>query len=189
MRTLQAWEEDGTDPTSWIRRDGIREVRVRVTHYEGVGAITDFFCGPHQPTAMVVPHGSSISVQQLWADKALREAGWTLLPVDRTAKTTTSGKEPSDPVPGAPEPINPDTGQHGAYYVLSEDERAKGYQRPVRLAYVHGACGAVTTMSRAIAETYARDPGFYGSTFCVACRDHFPVVEFLWDKTSQRVGS
>jgi hypothetical protein len=38
-------------------------------------------------------------------------------------------------------------------------------------------------MSRAIAETYARDPAFYGSTFCVHCRTHFPVGEqgeFVW---------
>lgn len=43
------------------------------------------------------------------------------------------------------------------YLVLSDDERAKGFVRPLRTAYVHtGGCGTVTTMAAAIAETYAR---------------------------------
>ena len=37
-------------------------------------------------------------------------------------------------------------------------------------------CGAVTTMARSIAETYARDPGYYGSTFCVGCGTYRPVA-------------
>lgn len=78
--------------------------------------------------------------------------------------------------------------QAAAYLILSEEERAKGFVRPVRRSYVHakelGGCGAVTTMSQAIAETYARDPGFYGATYCVSCRRHLPVGEngqFVWD--------
>lgn len=43
-----------------------------------------------------------------------------------------------------------------------------------------GGCGAVTTMGRALSETYARDPKFYGSTFCVKCNKHLPVAEFVW---------
>ena len=46
-------------------------------------------------------------------------------------------------------------------------------------------------MSQAIAETYARDPGFYGSTFCTACGGHFPVGaegEFVWDDGTGKVG-
>lgn len=53
-------------------------------------------------------------------------------------------------------------------------------------------CGAVTTMGQTIAETYARDPHFYGSTFCCGCQAHFPVGEageFVWDGTSERVGT
>lgn len=50
-------------------------------------------------------------------------------------------------------------------------------------------CGAVTKMGNSIAETYARDPRFYGSTFCVQCRTHLPVDEFVWDGTTERVGS
>lgn len=71
------------------------------------------------------------------------------------------------------------------YLVLSDEERAKGFVRPLRNTYVHaalrGGCGAATTMGAAIAETYARQPGFYGSTWCVACRMHRPVREFDWD--------
>jgi hypothetical protein len=84
--------------------------------------------------------------------------------------------------------IGPD-GQQETYLVLSEEERAKGFVRPVRRSYVHDTCGAMTTMGRALAETYARDPKFYGGTFCATCGDHFPVAEFLWDGTNERVGS
>ena len=90
---------------------------------------------------------------------------------------------------GAPQPINPATGQHGAYWVLSEEERKKGFVRPVRQSYQHSVCKGITKMGLSIAETYARDPKFYGSTFCVMCRDHFPVSEFTWDQTREIVGS
>jgi hypothetical protein len=75
------------------------------------------------------------------------------------------------------------TGMQKAYLVLSDEERAKGFVRPVRRSYQHLKCGAVTTMGQAIAETYARDPQFYGGTFCVRCGAHFPVGEegeFVW---------
>lgn len=129
-------------------------------------------------------------------------------------------------------------GQNEAYLVLPEEERAKGFVRPVRRSYIHvglkpkhplrdltpdeknlyadsgftkfecypesesprvgrfwtdeelrGGCGTVTTMGLALAETYARDPKFYGSTFCCGCRKHFPVKQFLWDGTEEIVGS
>lgn len=79
--------------------------------------------------------------------------------------------------------------QADVYLVLSDDERAKGFVRPVRQSYVHERCRVVTTMGRALAETYARDPKFYGATYCVACRMHLPVSEFFWDGTTERVGS
>ena len=75
---------------------------------------------------------------------------------------------------------------------LTAEERAKGFVRPVRDAYVHTKCGAVTTMGRALAETYARDPQFYSGTFGCACRAHFPVGEhgeFVWDGTNEKVGT
>ena len=42
------------------------------------------------------------------------------------------------------------------------------------------ACRQTTTMGRAIAETYARDNTFYGSTYCTTCCMHRPVAEFTW---------
>jgi hypothetical protein len=95
--------------------------------------------------------------------------------------------------------------QQDAYLVLSEDERAKGFMRPYRDAYYHFMCDTtltggpplppLTTMGRAIAETYALNPKYYGSTYCCACRMHKPVVEFRWadqetgDMTNEVVGS
>jgi hypothetical protein len=132
--------------------------------------------------------------------------------------------------------------QAEAYLVLSAEERAKGFVRPVRSAYVHlGAagpkhplrdltdeqrerysvagyvkfeaypesdaaatgrywtqaqldrvgkgCHSVTTMGEALAETYARDPRFYGATYCVRCQKHLAVGEFTWDADGTVVGS
>lgn len=132
--------------------------------------------------------------------------------------------------------------QHDTYLVLSDEERSKGFVRPVRYSYKHvgmakpkyplrdltvnelelygdygyskyetypeseaglgrfwtqaqldnKGCGAVTTMNQAIAETYARNPHFYGATYCVNCQRHLPVGkngEFTWDDTDYRVGT
>lgn len=85
--------------------------------------------------------------------------------------------------------IDPSTGQQKGYVVLSEEERAKGFVRPVRRSYVHLTCQGITTMAPVIAETYARDPKFYSGTFCVVCRTHFPLAEFRWDGTDEVLGS
>lgn len=107
--------------------------------------------------------------------------------------STTDGQPPSPGFEhgqhGAPQPIDPATGQHGAYFVLSAEERAKGFVRPVRQDYVHRTCGTRTIMGIALAETWARDPSFYGRTFCVGCREHLPVGEFVWDGTDLVLGS
>lgn len=131
------------------------------------------------------------------------------------------------------------TSQHEVYLVLSDEERQKGFVRPVRRSYRHigksnkyplrdltdeqktrypdyvkyeaypeselpqvgkywtqealdkigNGCGTVTTMGQAIAETYAREPHFYGSTYCVHCEKHLPVDEFVWEGTRETVGS
>jgi hypothetical protein len=52
-----------------------------------------------------------------------------------------------------------------------------------------GGCGVLTRMNMKIAETYARDPNFYGSTYCMGCQKHLPVGEFVWDGTNDIVGS
>ena len=100
----------------------------------------------------------------------------------------------TDPHDGCIHEILPN-GQQKCYLVLSEEDRSKGFVRPVRRSYVHKKCGAVTTMAQAIAETYARDPYFYGGTYCAACGTHFPLVDpetaernFRWDHTNQGVG-
>ena len=83
-------------------------------------------------------------------------------------------------------------GQQEGYVVLAEEERAKGFVRPVRRSYKHLKCGTITTMGQTIAETYARDPSFYSGTFCCACAAHFPVGEdgeFVWDGTNEKVGT
>lgn len=126
-------------------------------------------------------------------------------PVDRSARVLANG---SPETPDHRE-INPATGQQKAYIVLSAEERAKGFVRPVRQTYTHvgavtdmvndfngmewkqriGGCGTDTTMGLAIAETYARDPGFYSGTFCCFCRKHKPLNEFVWKGTEEQVGS
>lgn len=136
-------------------------------------------------------------------------------------------------------------GQNKKYIVLSDEERAKGFVRPVRNGYIHvgmpepktplrylttkeaeefkqygyvayeeypagssslgrywteaeiasvgKGCGTMTIMVKAIAETYAREPRFYGATYCMGCRKHLPVGEhgeFVWaDAEDERVGT
>lgn len=63
------------------------------------------------------------------------------------------------------------------------------FVRPVRRSYVHSHCGGVTTMGEKLAETYARNPKFYGSTYCAICHMHRPVKEFRWKGTDELVGS
>lgn len=159
---------------------------------------------------------------------------------------TTDPQHP-DLGPGAGKEPGP---QNKTYLVLSEEERAKGFKRPVLLSYRHvgsagprwplrdltseeherydrsgyakyeacpagdhpttgrfwtqadldkagKGCGTVTTMNLAIAKTCARDPDFYGATYCCGCRLHLPVGaagEFTWidqhgQDTGERVGT
>jgi hypothetical protein len=61
-----------------------------------------------------------------------------------------------------------------------------------QLDKINKGCGVFTRMPQAIAETYAANPGFYGSTFCCGCRDYLPVGEdgeFVWADTQDRVGT
>lgn len=71
--------------------------------------------------------------------------------------------------------------QNKKYLVLSDEEIAKGFVKPVRTSYRHTVCGTTTTMGLKIAETYARDPRFYGATYCVHCSKHRPLFEFTWE--------
>lgn len=104
-------------------------------------------------------------------------------PVDRSQRMlTTGGPETPDH-----REIDPATGQQRGYVVLTDEERAKGFVQPVRSTYLHLACGSTTSMGRRLAETYARDPTFYTGTFCVRCRAHFPLDQFVWDGTNQKL--
>ena len=128
--------------------------------------------------------------------------------MDEKPKTTLTD---GSPVTADHKELKPN-GQQKGYVVLSEEERAKGFVRPVRHTYIHvgknpvmegnvlikpspEACGQRTTMNDALAKTYARDPHFYSGTFCTTCRTHRPVGEpefggeFVWEGTSERVGT
>jgi len=163
---------------------------------------------------------------------SIASAAPILAPVD--GKLTT---DPNDPDLGH----GTDTekvGQNKKYLVLSEEERAKGFVRPVRRAYKHvgirpkyplrpltqeeekehegmgytayeeypeemaplvgkfwtaaelnSGCGHETRMGIELCETYARDPSFYGSTYCTNCMKHLPVAEFIWVEGGEVVGS
>ncbi len=161
-------------------------------------------------------------------------------PVDRTQLSTIHGGDPAE----VRERQKTETGMHSDYIVLSDEERARGFVRPVRDSYKHvgrpspknplldltpeqqerfgdsyakfekyppdsgrgigrywtqeeidkinKGCGSTTTMGTALAETYARDPKFYGATYCARCGGHFPVGEegeFVWSGTTERVGT
>lgn len=144
-----------------------------------------------------------------------------------------------------PTPETLSDGQHKDHWVLPDEERAKGFVRPVRRKYRHVGppaskyqlrdltdderrryaqfdyvkfepypedrspllgrywtqaeldavakpCGAVTSMPLPIAETYARDPKYYGQTFCCGCGKYLrvgPDGEFVWEGTTERVGT
>lgn len=109
-------------------------------------------------------------------------------PVNRAAVVTLHGT----PVDQLAELQGRETGQYSDYLVLTAEERARGFVRPVRRSYVHEKCGSVTKMGLALSETYARDPVFYSATFCCRCNGHFPVGavgEFVWEGTAEKVGT
>lgn len=133
-------------------------------------------------------------VERLEIDRQIAEL--SAPPVDRSNQCTTTGESPE----AARAQQTEEEGQHKSYIILCEEERAKGFVRPFRDKYIHvgvggheisptnptkhglkGGCGVLTRMSREIAETYQRSPGFYSSTFCVGCNRHLPVAEFVWE--------
>jgi len=79
---------------------------------------------------------------------------------------------------------NDDGSFKGGSYVTQEELNAWNAGNRI------GGCGGKTIMAREISETYARNPGFYGSTWCVNCKKHIDVNEFIWDDGSNKtVGS
>lgn len=147
--------------------------------------------------------------------------------------------DPSDPRLNRDRDNSKPGPQNPVYLVLSQEERSKGFVRPVRYIYRHvgdrprhptreltaeererygqygyvafepapesessvigrfwtqaqldyKACGTTTTMGQALSETYARQPSFYGATYCCCCQTHRPVAEFIWEVDGAVVGS
>jgi len=96
----------------------------------------------------------------------------------------------------APEEVE----RYAAYHYIKFEAYPEGFKGSATgrfwtqkdLDAINKGCGQTTTMGTAIAETYARDPGFYGSTLCVTCEKHLPVGEqgeFVWEGTNERVGT
>lgn len=105
-------------------------------------------------------------------------------PVDRSARCTVGEAI----APGVANTEDRGDGQQKGYVILCDEERRKGFVRPVRFSYIHEKCGSKTTMGLALSETYARAPKFYSGTFCCQCGAHFPVGadgEFRWEDGSK----
>jgi hypothetical protein len=74
-------------------------------------------------------------------------------------------------------------------YPVSESPTTGRFWTQADLDKIGKGCGVETIMGHALAETYARDPSYYGATFCCGCGKHLPVSEFVWKDTTERVGS
>lgn len=71
-----------------------------------------------------------------------------------------------------------DDGQFENHPTIDEGE----FQQQPRDTYVHvEGCGQSTTMARDLAESVARDPGYYSKTFCAGCNGYVPVEEVEWE--------
>lgn len=76
-------------------------------------------------------------------------------------------------------------------YPKSDSSVTGRFWTQAQLDSIGKACGAETHMGVALSETYARDPRFYGATYCAHCQMHRPVGEageFIWLDGS-RVGT
>lgn len=56
-------------------------------------------------------------------------------------------------------------------------------------AQLASGCNGVTVIGSSIAETFARNPSFYGGSFCAVCKKHFSNKEFVWEADKTEVGS
>ena len=96
-----------------------------------------------------------------------------------TMSLTTDPNHPAiqrGPLDGETEPRE----QNKVYLVLPPEDLRKGYVKPLRQSYKHSTCSGETRMGYELSATYARDPWFYGLTYCVHCRVHRPLTEFRW---------
>lgn len=77
-------------------------------------------------------------------------------------------------------------------YPPNDDGELGRFWTQAQLDAAGKGCGTITSMRNAIAETYARQPWYYGATFCCGCGKHLPVGldgEFVWEGTDERVGT
>lgn len=73
-------------------------------------------------------------------------------------------------------------------YPESERPSLGRFWTQAQLDKIGKGCNAKTKMSDKLAETYARNPRFYGGTYCVGCQAHFPVGvngELVWEDGSK----
>jgi len=95
----------------------------------------------------------------------------------------------SSPLLGGPRSICSDDFEHDGEHGIQTRTVTQPEHAQIENTHRLGGCGSVTTMGRALSETYARDPKFYGATFCCHCNQHLPVAEFVWDVDGEVVGS
>lgn len=55
------------------------------------------------------------------------------------------------------------------------------FEQEPRDTYIHEECGGSTTMKGELPESVARDPSYYGKTFCKTCEEYVPVEEVHWE--------
>jgi len=93
------------------------------------------------------------------------------------------GKKPKYPLRKLTEEENERYGEYGyvAFEVYPENESPKTGRFWTHKDLDNQSCGVVTKINKSISETYARDPWFYGATYCCRCNMHRPLDEFVWE--------
>lgn len=74
--------------------------------------------------------------------------------------------------------------------VLTEQEQAAGFVRPLRTSVVHRFCGRPSAMGDGQAEDLARNPrdSQWSTAWCGICGRRLPLEQFTW-ADGQPVGS
>ena len=91
---------------------------------------------------------------------------WKERNMDRTKDprvSSTGGVTPGYEDQPAPGPTKPN-GQAASYWILSEEERANGFKRPVRRSYIHTGPRGPTGPTRPLSE---REVKLYGDEFAL----------------------
>jgi hypothetical protein len=179
------------------RRDREREAEAALENFkrqEAAGV-------PVDRTQRVLTDGSPVSADHADLQSNGQQKGYVVLsnaerakgfvrPVRRTYIHV--GKRPKYPTRAL---TDEEQARYGQYNYVAYEPYPEGDSKAGRFwteADLNSGCGSETTMAQSIAETYAREPSFYGGTFCVRCATHFPVGEggeFVWAGTQERVGT